>query len=55
MKKLLCVLMLGMVFGQAELTTRVYDYSYNYQDLKNFQIYISIQSKMNKYVVFLLK
>ena len=24
MKKLLCVLMFGMVFGQAELTTRVY-------------------------------
>ena len=29
MKKLLCVLMLGMMFGQTELTTRVYDYSYN--------------------------
>ena len=25
MKKLLCVLMFGLVFGQAELTTRVYD------------------------------
>ena len=25
MKKLLCVLMFGMVFGQAELTTRVYE------------------------------
>ncbi len=25
MKKLLCVLMLGMVFGQAQLTTRIYD------------------------------
>jgi len=27
MKKLLCVLMFGMVFGQAELTTRVYELS----------------------------
>ena len=26
MKKLLCVLMFGMVFGQAELTTRVYEF-----------------------------
>ena len=25
MKKLLCVLMFGMVFGQAELTIRVYE------------------------------
>ena len=29
MKKLLCVLMLGMVFGQAELTTKVYSISLN--------------------------
>ena len=32
MKKLLCVLMFGMVFGQAELTTRVYDLNFSWAD-----------------------
>ena len=40
MKKLLCVLMFGMVFGQAELTTRVYDHTISIQDdeLLNFTL-----------------
>ena len=32
MKKLLCVLMFGMVFGQTELTTRVYGYNISLQE-----------------------
>ena len=32
MKKLLCVLMLGLVFGQTKLETRVYDYYVNIND-----------------------
>ena len=43
MKQLLCVLMFGMVFGQAELTTRMYEYQFNWdgaftEDLDFFTI-----------------
>ena len=41
MKKLLCVLMFGMVFGQAELTTRVYQVELNANAWEIYTIDIS--------------
>jgi hypothetical protein len=40
MQKLLCILIFGMMFGQAELTTRVYevDLSLVEQDLQPFSL-----------------
>ena len=45
MKKLLCVLMFGMMFGQAELTTRVYDFPDNF--LENQYVDFSLSGITN--------
>ena len=54
MKKLLCVLMFGMVFGQTELTTRVYELPISFTetefvsiDIEELTEDLNIQPKYN--------
>ena len=55
MKKLLCVLMFGVVLGQAELTTRVYDYIISMQQDEFLDFTLSnITNGLNKLTAVIL-
>ena len=61
MKKLLCVLMFGMVFGQSELTTRVYDVDISLQANELYDFILSditngdLDDSQNAILYFLLE